>query len=65
MILYCDFCKEDGKMKKARYDARTTFGYWAYLCEPCFGFAGVGLGVGKGQVLKRINTETKGGTENE
>lgn len=36
----------------ARYDARTTMGPWAYLCEAHFQEVGVGLGTGNGQRLK-------------
>ena len=36
----------------ARYDARTTLGPWAYLCEAHFQEYGVGLGTGNGQKLR-------------
>jgi len=42
----CDFCT-----KKARYDGRTVFGSWGYICEECFKIYGAGLGLGKGQEL--------------
>lgn len=42
----CDFCSE-----KAKYDARTRMGPWAYLCEKHFKEYGVGLGLGRGQML--------------
>ena len=38
--------------RPASYDAKTTSGPWAYLCEDCFQEMGVGLGTGKGQRLK-------------
>jgi hypothetical protein len=45
----CDICG-----KTARYDAKTVYGFWAYLCPMCFVRLGTGLGTGKGQEL--INT---------
>jgi hypothetical protein len=42
----CDVCGIT-----ARYDAKTTAGPWAYLCEPHFRQLGVGLGTGLGQRL--------------
>lgn len=38
---------------EAAYDAKTTYGPWAYLCVPCFVDHGVGLGTGRGQRLIR------------
>ena len=43
----CDLCDEE-----ARYNARTSFGPWAYLCEKHFKSHGIGLGMGYGQMLK-------------
>jgi hypothetical protein len=37
--------------RPAKYDAKTTLGPWANLCETCFQRYGVGLGLGKGQEL--------------
>ena len=45
--LRCDFCGS-----WAVYDGRTIFGPWAYLCEACFQIFGVGLGLGRGQILR-------------
>jgi len=44
----CDirWCSRD-----AVVDARTVYGFWGYLCYPHFMSLGVGLGIGKGQVL--------------
>lgn len=42
----CDLC---GSV--ARYDALTTLGGWANLCQNDWLKYGVGLGTGKGQVL--------------
>jgi len=43
----CDFCADT-----AQYDARTTFGPWANMCEGDFRTYGVGqLGTGLGQRL--------------
>lgn len=50
--IMCDLCKR----KQAKYDAKTTLGPWAYLCEECFKRFGVGLGLGRGQKIKE---ETK------
>lgn len=35
----------------ALYDGKTLMGPWAYMCQSCFGRYGVGLGLGKGQLL--------------
>lgn len=43
----CDLCSAD-----AHFDALTVNGLWAYLCDLCFGEVGVGLGTGRGQILK-------------
>lgn len=43
----CDICTA----VEAKYDAMTTRGPWAYMCQGCFGDYGVGLGLGRGQEL--------------
>lgn len=43
----CDICQQ----QPAKYDGKTKMGPWAYMCEKCFKAYGVGLGLGKGQVL--------------
>lgn len=48
---FCDFCKQVGRSKLARYDGKTTMGPWAYMCSAHMGSYGVGLGVGRGQKL--------------
>ena len=45
----CDFCREVGIEKPAKYDGKTRMGLWANMCEAHFYRYGVGLGVGKGQ----------------
>ena len=49
----CDFCKEQGLEKPypARYDGKTTFGPWAYMCNAHYSVYGMGLGLGVGQRL--------------
>lgn len=42
----CSFC--DGI---ATVDGKTVDGPWAYMCPRCFLKFGVGLGLGRGQVL--------------
>ena len=45
----CDLCK-NGTL--AKYDARTIFGLWAYMCQAHFDKFGPGrLGTGSGQRL--------------
>ena len=44
----CQFCN-----KEAKYDDKTKMGPWAYMCTKCFQNYGVGLGLGKGQELKK------------
>ena len=50
----CDVCKNenpDYPPEKARYDGKTRYGTWGYMCERHFETNGVGLGLGKGQKL--------------
>ena len=47
----CDMCAQDGKREPAAFDAKTTMGPWAHLCEEHFTLVGVGLGTGLGQRL--------------
>ena len=42
----CDLCS-----KEAKYDGKTKFGQWGYMCEEHFKSYGIGLGLGKGQKL--------------
>lgn len=42
----CDFC--DGT---ARYDGATNLGPWAFMCQTDWLAHGIGLGLGKGQLL--------------
>ena len=46
----CDFCGE-----KAKYDAPTIHGSWAYMCEACSKIAGANLNIGT--VLKEPKME--------
>ena len=57
----CDFCGD-----QAQYDARTTKGSWANMCESCFTIFGVSLGTGKGQRLllqEEWDAEAEGDTQ--
>jgi len=45
----CDMCGET-----ASYDAATSFGAWANLCQNHFRQFGLGLGTGRGQKLELI-----------
>ena len=49
----CDFCKEEGIKRPARYDFRTSFGSWANGCARHFEkqAATPELGEGNGQRL--------------
>lgn len=51
--LDCDFCSQNKKITVAMYDAKTSAGPWAYMCEEHFKKYGIGLGLGKGQKLYR------------
>lgn len=44
----CDFCKEI-----AMYDGKTKIGPWAFMCLKHFKEYGIGLGMGKGQEIKK------------
>jgi hypothetical protein len=43
----CDICGS----ADAAVDGKTRMGPWGYLCNGCFSTEGVGLGMGRGQVL--------------
>ena len=53
MTTKCDICG-----KKALYDGRTINGSWAYLCQFCMDYFGIGLGQGKGQKLEPEGGDT-------
>lgn len=58
----CDFHKEQGSEVPARYDAKTIYGPWAYLCQKCFELYGPSqLGTGYGQ---RLVTQEEGNDGN-
>lgn len=44
----CDFCG-----KEAEYDGKTIHGPWAFMCQADFDKYGIGLGMGRGQELKK------------
>lgn len=44
----CDVCGKEA----ARYDGKTKWGPWAYMCQKCFEKFGVGWGMGRGQKLE-------------
>lgn len=48
----CDFCKMDGVETPAKYDGKTKAGSWANMCQEHFEEFGIGLGLGKGQMLE-------------
>lgn len=62
---FCDICQlvgtrnDDGSVTRAEFDAKTTEGPWAYLCDEHFRQFGVGLGTGLGQRLVYESSETK------
>jgi hypothetical protein len=47
----CDFCKEAGTERDAKYDAKTVFGPWASMCDHhwMMNAASKSLGTGIGQ----------------
>ena len=50
----CDLCSKTIPVDTIAVDGRTTLGPWAWMCEDCFAFYGVGFGTGKGQAYKVI-----------
>ena len=50
-LLNCDFCTQIGQEEKAEYDGKTTFGVWAFICLKYYDIYGIGLGMGRGQML--------------
>ena len=47
----CYFCKENFFVIPAKYDGKTEFGFWTYMCKEHMRLHGIGLGMGKGQML--------------
>ena len=47
----CIFCKENKVNRKAKYDGKTIYGAWAYMCEHHYDLLGIGLGTGRGHKL--------------
>lgn len=47
----CDFCTQQGVVKAASYDGKTSMGPWANMCTTHYRQYGTGLGLGKGQKL--------------
>lgn len=54
----CDFCKAAQVERVAKYDARTSWGPWANMCQIHFDTNAVGLGTGYGQELLVSQTLT-------
>lgn len=60
---HCDLCKAQSqalakagiaiefRVQRAFYDGKTLLGPWAYMCQSHFDSHGVGLGLGRGQIL--------------
>lgn len=48
----CDICANE----PAKIDGKTIVGPWAFMCEMCHRFYGIGTGDGKGQEIM-IRTE--------
>ena len=46
----CRLCEQ----QEATIDGRTNAGPWTYMCDNCHKTYGVGLGLGKGQILANI-----------
>ena len=53
----CDFCRKEGKKIDAKYDGKTVFAAWSFMCEKHFKKLGVGLGTGKGKELRKVDNE--------
>jgi hypothetical protein len=45
----CDLCYRSFATMQIMYDAQTTLGAWANLCQTCFNRYGKGIGLGVGQ----------------
>jgi hypothetical protein len=48
----CDYCTHLGVNEPAKYDAKTSHGPWAFMCQRHFDMYGGRLGLGLGQKLK-------------
>lgn len=60
----CDICLSHGSENDALYEAKTTFGPWAFLCEKCFNEVGISLKLGLGRrVILIKEDEEKGGVD--
>ncbi len=56
----CDLCPDETK-QPAKYDGKTVYGPWAYMCATHFGEAGIGLGLGRGQILTGVELDPETG----
>lgn len=50
----CDICTKTIPVDALAIDGKTVHGPWANMCEDCFTFYGVGLGLGKGQTYRVV-----------
>ena len=55
----CDFCQRE---VSKWVDGRTVLGPWANMCQECYKTKGVGLGIGKGQLIDK-GIVIKGGSK--
>jgi hypothetical protein len=53
----CDICLSQGTEKDAIYEAKTSFGPWAFLCEKCFDEVGISLKMGLGRRIVLIEED--------
>lgn len=49
----CDFCDRVGVNMPATIDGKTIYGPWAGMCDRHHKLYGVGLGTGKGTLLRQ------------
>jgi hypothetical protein len=55
----CDICLSYGSEREAVYEAKTSFGPWAFLCEKCFDEVGISLKMALGRKVILIKEVEK------
>lgn len=50
-VIKCDVCASRNIDKNAVVDGKTVMGAWSFMCKDHFRELGVGIGLGRGQVI--------------
>lgn len=56
----CNFCGVDFAINGLHVDGQITDGRWTHMCLSCFGYHGVGVGWGAGQLYRLVGQDAEG-----